>query len=96
MAKIFFVKDGVAQNRAKFVADIFKSEAVSLFGGYSYIYSEHEPCFNNDSNISEFSDYRYVVLKLDIDEVNETFDRSGFYVMKDLSIDRVKKILQIS
>ena len=95
MAYIFFVRNGSSSNRTKFVADYFSSDVVGFFKGYERVFFANEPIFGEDTKDSEPSEFLYVVVKIDKDEVNQTFDKHGFYFIKNLAVEDARRLLNL-
>ena len=95
MAYVFFVKNGSRLNRTKFVGDYFSSDVVGFFKGYERVFFANEPTFGKDTKVSEPSDFLYVVVKIDEDEVNKSFDKHGFYFIKDLTVEVARRLLNL-
>jgi hypothetical protein len=95
MATVLFLREGDAPNRAKGVGNIFIKDAINHFGSYEKIYSLDPPIVGIQTPFTEYSNFRYVVVRVDADEVCPAFSAPGHYLLKDLSVTTAMSLLDV-
>lgn len=85
MATVLFVRDGNDPNRAKGYP-VSLSTVIDHFAKYERVFSINPPTFGLDTQVTEYFDYRYVVVRIDADEVCPEFCKAGHYIIKDLPV----------
>ena len=98
MATVYFVREGLGKaDRDKEVSIITGQQASSLFGKYKTQYDKDDiniTVVTPPQPVNPVSEFRFVVLKIDEEDLSPKFPEVGLYFIKDLTPTECYQMLQ--
>lgn len=95
MCQVRYQKDGVGRNYLDKDLNLDIAKAIELFSDYKIQFIGKNSIVGNQSNVSEYAANRHVVLHVMEGEAKLPFDKPGYYLICDLSIETANSILGI-